>query len=446
MHMIRTLKSEIEEGRYGPGDDLPSEKALAARFGLSNISVRKGLATLAEEGWIEKIPNVGNRVLHRRPPVVLTLGLNETTMRNTALSVLLEQFERKYDWITVKLKTYASSPSYERANEDSIDVFTLNDTQFQLLREHGGTGLFEELPEDPDIHSFLNELFAIEGQSLLRPIVFAPVVLCYNKRHFREKGLAEPTGGWTWNDLARCAARLTEGEKYGFAFHLPDVNRWPIFLLQSGDRRRRYEQPQRSDIVSRLLAGARQCKELVHNREVFPIYMSESNADIDRMFLGGKLSMVLASYMALNDWKNADLEYDVSPVPFIREPRTIVIATGAGVAAASGHKEEARLLVDYLSSDQAQRLIRTNTLSVPAKPGAEEAGWGGGISNIPSRYMLYREMIFSYRTHRDLPLAVSSIGKLSGYLRAYWAHMIAEEELRNRFDELLDRQGGETDL
>ncbi|MDF2723724.1 MAG: GntR family transcriptional regulator [Paenibacillus sp.] len=444
-HLIQTLKSEITEGRYEPGTELPSEKALAARFGLSNISVRKGLGTLAEEGWIEKIPNVGNRVMRRRPSVVLTLGLNETTVRNMALTELLEDFGRLHSWINVKLKMYSTSPEYERANADTIDVFTLSTMQFQQLCDQGGTGILEPREADPELYPFLNELFSHEGVSYLQPVIFGPVVLCYNKRHFRDRGLAEPTGGWTWHDLVHCAEKLTEGERYGFCFHLPDINRWPIFLLQSGERLAAKWKPHGADDASRLVEGARLCKEIVYNRNAFPMYMSEDNEDIGRMFLEGKLSMALVSYMALNDWKQADVEYDIAPVPFMHEPRTIVIATGAAVASASKHKEEARLLVDYLISDRAQSLIRKHTLSVPARQRTEPSGWGEQIVNIPSRYMLYRDMLFSYRTHRDLPVAVSSLAMLSRLLKAYWANMATEEQLYRDIGELIDHRGGRTD-
>lgn len=442
-HMVQTIKNEIVEGLHEPGTDLPSEKALAVRFEISNLSVRKGLEILAGEGWIEKIPNVGNRVLRRRPPVVLTLGLNETTVRNMALTELLEDFKRLYSWVTVNVKAYSLSPEYERADTGTFDVFTLSNMQFQQMCERGGTGILEQVEVHSDTHPFLNELFSHEGRACLQPIIFTPVVLCYNKRHFSERGLAEPTGGWTWHDLVRNAEQLTDGERYGFCFHLPDINRWPIFLLQSGERRRAKRSPDEADDAARLMEGIRLCKEIVYNHNVFPRYMSENNADTERMFLEGKLSMVLTSYMALNDWKQAGVEYDVAPMPFLHEPRTLVVATGAGIASNSRHKEEAKLLVDYLASERAQSLIRKHTFSVPALQRIVPSGWSGEITNIPSRYMLYRELIFSYRTHRDLPIAVSSIGELARLLKSYWANMTSEEELYRSIGELLDRQGGE---
>jgi GntR family transcriptional regulator, phosphonate transport system regulatory protein len=47
-----TLTAEIAEGLYRPGDKLPTEAALAARFGVNRHTVRHALATLAEGGVV----------------------------------------------------------------------------------------------------------------------------------------------------------------------------------------------------------------------------------------------------------------------------------------------------------------------------------------------------------------------------------------------------------
>ncbi len=46
------LRADISEGRYGPGDKLPTETALAERFGVNRHTVRHGLANLVEEGLV----------------------------------------------------------------------------------------------------------------------------------------------------------------------------------------------------------------------------------------------------------------------------------------------------------------------------------------------------------------------------------------------------------
>jgi GntR family phosphonate transport system transcriptional regulator len=50
--IARTLCEEISEGRYTPGDKLPSEAALADRFGVNRHTVRHALSQLVKEGLV----------------------------------------------------------------------------------------------------------------------------------------------------------------------------------------------------------------------------------------------------------------------------------------------------------------------------------------------------------------------------------------------------------
>ena len=46
------LRADIAEGRYQQGDKLPTEAALAERFGVNRHTVRHGLSSLVEEGLV----------------------------------------------------------------------------------------------------------------------------------------------------------------------------------------------------------------------------------------------------------------------------------------------------------------------------------------------------------------------------------------------------------
>lgn len=46
------LRMDLAEGRYAPGDKLPTEAALAERFGVNRHTVRHGLAALIDDGLI----------------------------------------------------------------------------------------------------------------------------------------------------------------------------------------------------------------------------------------------------------------------------------------------------------------------------------------------------------------------------------------------------------
>ena len=71
-HQISTLlKDGIAAGRYGPGDQLPSEEALCAEHGVSRVTVRRALQALQQQGFLEKRQGRGSFV--RENPPILSL-------------------------------------------------------------------------------------------------------------------------------------------------------------------------------------------------------------------------------------------------------------------------------------------------------------------------------------------------------------------------------------
>ncbi|MEF3311351.1 extracellular solute-binding protein [Paenibacillus sp. GYB004] len=445
--MVDGLRESIRGGAFPDGEYLPSEKELAAKFGLSNNSVRKGLEQLVEEGWIEKVPRVGNRVRANsveRRPVTLTLNCNQASFRNLELAALLDDFHRRHPWITVKTKAYGGTLEDEHGDGEAADLIMLDNYQFQRIAEEGRALYFKALPSKEGIYPALSKLFVFEEACRMQPIIFSPIVLCYNKAHFRECGLEEPDGSWTWDDLMGCAERLSNGKgRYGFGAHVQDMNRWPIFLLQSGERFERENGRLKDLRGSRLLQSMRIAKSLIHNRKASPLFLSESNNDTIKLFMEGKLSMILNSYMGLNVWKQSDLDYDLSPVPFIHEPRTLMICLGLGVNARSGHMKEAMLLADYLGSSRASRLIASRTLSIPALRPLPALAADSSIRR-PERYGLYRDILFSCRTHGDLNIPLSAFPAIFQPLKEYWADMIGEDELCERIGSVLADNEAET--
>lgn len=439
--MIATLKERIIAGDYKQGDYLPSEKRLAAEFGMSNNSIRQGLEVLVKENWIEKIERVGNRVMTTKTPVTLKLACNDNMLRNISLDGLLTEFQRKFPWITVQVKIVSSMPGQTQGRlDDEVDVMLINDYQFCTLMETGKLDWLETVDTHPGIYPSLNSKFMNDDQLYAVPIVFTPVVLAYNKRHFGKFGIAEPHGGWTWDDLLHAAELLASNGVHGIYFHLPDMNRWPIFLLQSGEHFEWEGTNARSILNTRLLEGIRVCKRVVQNRRVYPYYMSQGNIEVGRLFEEEKVSMIITSYMGMNTFNNASLEYDIAPLPYIHDPRTLQIIVGGAINKISRHKEEAKCLIDYFTSYEGQYYIRQHTLSIPALQRLSEVPVESHVANMPSRYSLFREMIFSYRSHRDLNVPQSKLRFLFDELKAYWGNLIDEEELCRRIQHALSLQ------
>ena len=61
--VVKDLKSQIVSGVYRKGELLPSEKELIESFGVSRITIRKALATLADMGFIQTSKGRGSEVL-----------------------------------------------------------------------------------------------------------------------------------------------------------------------------------------------------------------------------------------------------------------------------------------------------------------------------------------------------------------------------------------------
>lgn len=79
-----TLRSEIAAGLYPPGGKLPTEAALAARFGVNRHTVRHALGALAEGGTVQS--RRGSGVFVTAKPVIYPIGRRVRFHRNIAAS------------------------------------------------------------------------------------------------------------------------------------------------------------------------------------------------------------------------------------------------------------------------------------------------------------------------------------------------------------------------
>ncbi len=61
------IRGRISSGQWKPGDPVPSEAALMQQFGISRMTVNRGLRELASEGRVTRVQGSGTRVaqLHR---------------------------------------------------------------------------------------------------------------------------------------------------------------------------------------------------------------------------------------------------------------------------------------------------------------------------------------------------------------------------------------------
>jgi multiple sugar transport system substrate-binding protein len=440
--MLEQLRNEILCGKIANGEYLPSEKVLAQQFGLSNKSVRTVLELLVDEQLIEKRPRIGNVVVYvlEKERITLKLGHHGTTLHEAALHELLTVFHKEYPDIQVQAITLPNNNSdviKPYMDYGMMDVVTLNDCEFQDLVETGSEDYLTPLEKISDMYPFLSDAFTVDGQLLAQPFVFSPTILCYNRDHFIDNGLQQPDSSWSWDDVFETADKLTvDTERIGFHFSFAQRNRCALFLLQNGVIFERGAKGRVKLSGTPMLAAIRAYKELISNRMTTLLLKQDANFRTEDLFAQGKLSMIITTYLSLNNIRNSGIHYEVAPLPYQTLPVTQLIAIGLAVNKRSPQKEAAQYLVNFLTSDKAQLIIRQKTLSLPSLKTAAE--WSGQVEGYrPPRYPMYREIIPSYRYHRELGLTEQEWRTFFNEVFVYWSGLESEETFCSRLEELL---------
>jgi len=84
LKIAEDIKEKINNGELKPGDAIYSENALCKAYDASRMTVRRGLALLANEGYIYSIPGKGNFV---QQPDFTTYTLHYSEMKNFISSI-----------------------------------------------------------------------------------------------------------------------------------------------------------------------------------------------------------------------------------------------------------------------------------------------------------------------------------------------------------------------
>lgn len=435
--IVAAIRRDIGSGTRRNGDYLPSERMLAEQFQSSVKMVRRALDILVSEGFIEKVPRVGNKITGAsgRQTASVKLGCYPSVMENAGFRELLNRFRLQHpdlrvDMLTVPYVGFKQSVELYMDN-DILDAVTLNGMNFLEIAEADALERFEPLSERAECYPFLNRTFTRDGLLYAAPFVFSPVVLCYNKDLFREMRMPEPDSSWTWETLTDISCKIKEErDLFGFYAHISSVNRFPIFLMQQPflfDK----ENPSAGLDDPRLWESLRRCRELIYSQGGAPAFLSETDADAETVFAQQKAAMIMTTYYSLNQLGRVPFEYDLAPLPHGHLAKTLLLVTGFGINRGSANKEAARVLIDFLTSESSQTFMRQHSYDIPAHKLAAE--WTGKETLFrPSRYSMYREIVPTFGGYEDLNLPMDLLNTLRNELRMFWANMEEPEEVARR--------------
>jgi len=450
--MVHALRNDIVTGRLKTGQFIPSITQLSEQYSLSINSVQKGLNQLASESLIEKIPRVGIRVASpgARDGVSITVGCYPSLMKEMELAAIIEQFQEEYPHIRVQTLPLQYANYYEATKyylENAlVDAITINHIHFiDFERRHSELAelLVPALPAS-GIYPFLQDQFAQNGEPFAQPLIFSPVILCYNKQHLAQKNMPEPSLDWTWHDFMAYLEQLENGEeaRIGFYFYPPNYNRWPIFLLQSGAPLPKGSENEFDLGSAPVMDGIQACYDLIHRQKIGAILLSDNDINVEGLFAEQKISMMMTTYFNMNKLRGeVDFPFGIAPLPYVHTPKTLLATVGMAVNQRSKQQEAARAFSDFAASYKSQLHIRRHTFSIPALQ--EAAEWQGKESGYrPDNYALFQSIAPTFSQLSDLRLSIQESEALLNAMNMYWMDVADKDETFARVSKIIGPSEG----
>lgn len=202
------------------------------------------------------------------------------------------------------------------------------------------------------------------------PIDFTPVVLYYNRAHFREAGIEPPDTAWSLDDFLAAARELTRDGRNGL-----DMPNWmpgwiPWVWNHGGD----VVDPSGARASGHLDSPATVealtfIADLVLRHNVAPSLSEMAAAGVD-YFASGRASMMLSGHWELVGFQSASgvkmEDVGVMPVPGRVRGQSVTVMYGAGLALASQSKEPdaAWEFVRYWTSRRVQSAYNSSGIAV----------------------------------------------------------------------------------
>lgn len=436
--MVSTLRHDIENGKLQDGQFLPSISQLSKQYMLSVNSVQKGLDQLVKESLIEKIPRVGIRVRQTtaQDTVSITIGHYPSLQMEMELDEIILNFQEEFPNIQVQTLPLHFSNYYDAAkyylDNGIVDAITINHLHFMDFegRHDDLTEMFKPIEAAPGMFPFLQDQFIHKGEQLAQTLIFSPVILCCNTQHLAERNMPEPCHDWTWRQFMSYLEQFesSKDSRMGFYFYPPNYNRWPIFLLQSGEKSQGNANTDIDMTSSPLIEGVQACYELMHRQKMRTILLSDNDINVEGLFAEQKISIMMTTYFNMNKLRNeVDFPFEIAPLPYVHTPKTLLLTVGMAINQKSKQKAAAQAFIEYAASFKSQLHIRKHTYSIPALQ--EAAEWEGEeVGYRPNNFNLYSEISPTYAQLSDLRLSIQECEALLNVMNMYWMDLATKEE------------------
>jgi multiple sugar transport system substrate-binding protein len=271
------------------------------------------------------------------------------------------------------------------------DVFVMNYRYYGQFAAKGAIESIEQRLEDSDaferedFYPEAMEAFQWRGEQLCLPQNVSSLVVYYNRDLFRAAGIPDPEAGWTWPQLISIATRLTTDENgvpvgssdpdqggggrkpavYGLGVEPTLIRIAPLVWSNGGELVDDEREPTRFTLDTP--EGLNALDTFFALRPVIPPDVEVEAEDDESRFANGRLAMILSSRRSTPTFRTiTEFEWDVAPLPVMREPAGILHSDAYCITAGSDRKDRAWRFVEFALGPEGQPITARTGRTVPS--------------------------------------------------------------------------------
>ena len=300
---------------------------------------------------------------------------------------IISEYERRNDGAHVRLIEASDRDdliarlSTSFAGGSPPDLFLINYRFYGQFASKGVLEPVEQRVEDSaafEVDHFYPqavEAFRWNGELTCMPQNISSLVVYYNRDLFRKYGVPEPRPGWTWNELVDVAAKLTKNtdgkgryELYGLGIEPSIIRLAPLVWSNAGEIVDSHEAPTRLTLDSPEALEAMQLLfDLRGTHAVVPTETDVESEDDESRFMNGRLAMLFSSRRSTPVFRTIEsFDWDVAPMPIVREPAGILHSDAYCLTKASKNKDAAWSFMEFALGEEGQRIAARTGRTVPS--------------------------------------------------------------------------------
>lgn len=301
-----------------------------------------------------------------------------------AVSKSVKDFENSHPNVDVQV-TYTPWNNYWTKLKTSLaggsgpDVFWMNGT---YLPDYVSSGTVKNLQPLIDKEKFDTSVFwpSLVNQYSLNnnlygmPYFLDSIALFYNKKLFDQAGIAYPNDNWTWDDVEKAGAKLTNKSQgiYGYIAQTAEAQKQYFnTIYQAGGYILNNDGTKSGFDTAETRAAFKWMQKLI-DEGISPTAKMQAETAPDQLFGSGKAGMIqLISVNAASMYKMLGKDLGIAILPKGKQRAVTVSGISWAMNEHTKNQDLAWELMKTLTSKQAGQYVAQSGFSIPAYKGSE---------------------------------------------------------------------------